>query len=180
MARGNNKRNVFHHPDDFTAFMDRLQLCINESLETHHFCLMTNHYHLLIKADTAETLSKFMHRLQRLYHHYYRRKHAYFGHLFQGRYKSIVINNESHLLDCGRYIERNPVRAGLVKHPKDWKYSSFRHYACRRSDKPIWLTYSPAFLGLSTDEEERMRLYEKHVAEERAYEAIVDKHLHKS
>ena len=178
MARGNNKNKVFHQRQDFIAFLDRLSFCLSESdVSLYHFCLMTNHYHLLLKAYPIEHLSQFVHRLHRFYFHYYRQNFTYFGHLFQGRFKSIPIHSDAQLLECGRYIERNPVRAGLVKHPADWDYSSFNFYVDQRKQKPSWLSLSPAYLGLAYDEEMRATLYEARVIEERAYEAIVDKHL---
>ena len=101
------------------------------------YVLMTNHYHLLIETPEA-TLSKGMHRLNGSYTQRYNRRHGRVGHLFQGRYTSILVERESHLLTLIRYVVLNPVRAGIVRRPAEWKWSSYRATAGIRSCPP-WL-----------------------------------------
>ncbi len=90
-------------------------------------------------------------------------------------YKSLCIDKDSYLLDCGRYIERNPIRASLAEHPRDYPYSSFSYYAFGTPNK--LLVASPAYLSLSDFEMERQSIYCDYVTEGRAYEELVDKAL---
>jgi hypothetical protein len=94
---------------------------------------MTNHYHLLVETPRAN-LSRLMHYLNGAYTNYLNRKRRRSGHLFQGRYKAIVVERESHLLELSRYLHLNPVRARLLAHPEDYPYSSFRAYVSRGED----------------------------------------------
>jgi len=116
-----------------------------------------------------------MHSAQRSYHHYYRKHYTWFGHLFQGRYRSLPIETEDYLLDCGRYIERNPVRAKLVASPKDWAYSSYNAYAYGAKDSLIKL--SPGYEALAGTEEGRQRQYRELVETSRPYEDVIDREL---
>lgn len=140
-----------------------------------HYCLMHNHVHLLIRAADLSRLSKFMHSVQRGYHHYYRKKYTQFGHLFQGRYKSLPIDDEKYLLECGRYIERNPVAAKIVSKPGEWEYSSYSNYAEGRG--VAWVQLSPAYLGLAPQESDRRGLYKHHVEITRPYDEVLNKQI---
>ena len=176
IARGNNKTSLFHGDPDFEEFVKIVKDYLGrQPVKIHHYCLMTNHFHLLVWAESLKTLSQFMHGIQRSYHHYYRKKHTWFGHLFQGRYRSLAIENEGHLLDCGRYIERNPVRAKMVKDPKGWKYSSYRFYAYGKKNDLV--TLSAAYKALANNDRDRQKLYRNHVEATRPYEGIIDKEL---
>ncbi len=176
ITRGNNKSRLFHHPNDFKEFLHILDLYrMRYKIDIHHYCLMTNHIHLLVWAEDVMLVSGYMHSIQRSYHHYYRKKRTLFGHLFQGRYRSLPIGTESYLLDCGRYIERNPVRAKLVQDPKEWVYSSYCAYAFGYEDKLI--SFSPAYEALSDNPTDRRRLYRDLVESTRPYEEIIDKEL---
>ena len=91
----------------------------------HAYCLMSNHYHLLIETPDAN-LSKGMRQLNGLYTQTYNRAHGRVGHVFQGRYKAILVEKENYLLELSRYIVLNPVRAGMVRSVRDWPWSSYR------------------------------------------------------
>lgn len=91
----------------------------------HAYCLMPNHYHLLVETPLAN-LSQGMRQLNGVYTQAFNRRHNRTGHLLQGRYKAILVEKESHLLELARYIVLNPVRAGLVQHPRAWRWSSYR------------------------------------------------------
>ena len=136
---------------------------------------MTNHVHMLVSAGEVTFLSRFMHGVQRSYHHYYRKKYKWFGHLFQGRYRSLPVETEAYLFDCGRYIERNPVRAKLVKDTKDWPYTSFSFYAYGVNDEIIQT--SPIYDSLGRNDEEKQKAYRDHVEIVRPYEEILDREL---
>ena len=176
IIRGNNKSRLFHRKQDFKTFLDILKSHLGKhAIKIHHYCLMTNHIHLLAWAQELRSLSGYMHSIQRSYHHYYRKHYTWFGHLFQGRYRSLPIETEAYLLDCGRYIERNPVRAKLVDDPKDWEYSSYPAYAWGVKDDLI--TPSVVYQGLADDDQDRQRLYRDHVETTRPYEDVLDREL---
>ena len=176
IVRGNNKSHLFHHKKDFEEFVNILSSFLGRyKISIHHYCIMTNHAHLLAWTEELMLLSGYMHSIQRSYHHYYRKHYTWFGHLFQGRYRSLPIETESYLLDCGRYIERNPVRAKLVADPKDWVYSSYNTYAYGAKDNLV--TLSPAYESLAKDETARQQAYRDIVETTRPYEDVIDREL---
>lgn len=89
---------------------------------------MTNHIHLALEVASEEPVSKAMHRLASRYSIYFNRRHARVGHLFQGRYKAILVERDEYLLEVTRYVHLNPVRAGMVKKPEEYPWSSYRIY----------------------------------------------------
>jgi putative transposase len=99
------------------------------ALRQYHDTLMDNHFHLLMQLPQARFLSRLMAGLLVSYWHHYRRRYGLVGHLFQGRFHSPAVQAEGYLLSCGRYIERNPVEARLVKRPWEYHWSSCRAYA---------------------------------------------------
>ncbi len=176
IVRGNNKTRLFHCKQDFQEFLKILNAYLQKHpVKIYHYCLMTNHIHLLIWSEELHSLSTYMHAVQRSYHHYYRKHYTWFGHLFQGRYRSLPIETESYLLDCGRYIERNPVRAKLVNDPKDWEYSSYNTYAYGIKNDTV--TISPGYEALADGDNERQRLYRELVETTRPYEDVIDREL---
>lgn len=176
IIRGNNKGWLFREDEDFKKFEDFISeylKCYGVTLS--HYCLMSNHVHMLVCSEPVSSLGRMMHGIERSYHHYYRRKYTFFGHLFQGRYRSFPVDKESYLLECGRYIERNPLRAGLVNDPAAWHYSSYQMYS---EGKAIpFVSYDPAYLGLAPVEHDRQRIYQKYTEQTRAYEELVEKQL---
>ena len=109
------------------------------------------------------------------YSRWYRYKTNYIGHLWQGRYKSPLIQKESYFLECGRYIERNPVRAGVVKRAEDYVWSSYRHYAFGETDYLV--NDDPYYVGLGLKEEERRKFYRKFGMLEGPYDHLMDEKL---
>ena len=99
---------------------------------------MGNHRHLLLETPEAN-LGRGMARLNMAYSQWFNRRHRQGGHLFQGRYKAILVEKDSHLLELCRYVVLNPVRAGLLEFSRDWRWSSYRATASRRG-APHWLT----------------------------------------
>ncbi len=125
-ARGNCKSDIFIDDIDRFRFLDALSSTVKQyNLLCHAYCVMTNHYHLIIETPDAN-LSASMHRLNTIYAHYFNWKHDRIGHLFQGRFNAIVVQKESHLLELCRYIVLNPVRARIVSDPSQYDWSSFR------------------------------------------------------
>ena len=103
----------------------------------HVYCLMNNHYHLLIETPSAN-ISQIMHHINTAYTAYFNTKHARSGHLFQGRYKAIVIDADEYAREVSRYIHLNPVRAGLIENPVEYRWSSCQYYMFNRG-VPTWL-----------------------------------------
>jgi REP element-mobilizing transposase RayT len=108
---------------------------IREEIEIYHWCLMGNHYHLVLKLKNPERISKLIGGIQQVYAQYHHKRYHTAGRLFGSWFKSQVIEDEDYLLICGRYVERNPVRAGLVKNAWDWADSSAKYYVSGRKDK---------------------------------------------
>jgi putative transposase len=158
ISRGNNKQNVFHSErDKFYYFRLLLDLKEDAGIDIFHYCLMNNHVHLIIWLTMQSELPNFMKRLNLRYYAYYQKCYGHSGHLWQSRYKSYFIDKESYLLQCGKYIELNPVRAGLVRSPEQYRFSSYRYYAL--GDVDLLLTPNPVYIGLSQSVEIRKKRY---------------------
>jgi REP element-mobilizing transposase RayT len=125
-SRGNARQSIFLDDEDRYAFFDILSKTIERtSWICHAFCLMTNHYHLILETPLAN-LSNGMRELNGNYTQAFNRCHDRVGHLFEGRYKSILVERDPYLKEVIRYVVLNPVRAGLVEKAEDWLWSSFR------------------------------------------------------
>ena len=127
LNRGNGRQRVFHKDEDFAAFIDLLgQARARNPVKILGYCLIPNHFHLLLSTEIGAELSRFMQWLMtshvRRYHRHYRTS----GHVWQGRYKSFIVQEDTHLLTVARYIEGNPLRAGLANSAKEWRWSSHR------------------------------------------------------
>lgn len=124
-SRGNAKDSIFIDDKDRDNFLKVLSFVVKRyNWICHGYCLMYNHYHLLIETPEAN-LSKGMRQLNGVYTQTFNGRHERVGHVFQGRYKAILVEKESYLLELCRYIVLNPVRAGVVKRPEDWRWSSY-------------------------------------------------------
>ena len=125
-SRGNDRQSIYRNDADRTHFLEQLQgACDRYDWLCHAYCLMTNHYHLLIQTRAA-TLSKGMKYLNGKYTQHFNKRHARTGHLFQGRFKSILVDGDGYLLELARYIVLNPVRARMVHTAGEWPWSSYR------------------------------------------------------
>jgi putative transposase len=125
--RGNGQQQVFHKDKDFQAFTDLLAEMSNRyAVEVLAWCLMSNHYHLVVRPQVGAELSRAMQWFQTTHVRRYHKHYGTSGHLWQGRYKSFEIENDEQLLTAVRYIEANPVRANMVKSAIDWPWSSHR------------------------------------------------------
>jgi len=132
-SRGNEKKAVFKDDQDRINFLNTLQH-VNKRYNwlCHAYCMMDNHYHLLIETPDGN-LSLGMRQLNGVYTQLFNKRHQRTGHLFQGRYKAILIQKDSHLLEVCRYVVLNPVRARMVERPEAWKWSSYLATAGRDS-----------------------------------------------
>jgi REP element-mobilizing transposase RayT len=125
-SRGNAGQEVFLDDKDRAAFLEVLAEVVGRfGWICHAYCLMSNHYHLLVETPLPN-LSKGMQLLNGVYTQRFNRYHKRFGHVLQGRYKAILVERESHLLELARYVVLNPVRARMVRSAKDWPWSSYR------------------------------------------------------
>ena len=140
-SRGNERREVFLDDADRREFLQLLGRSVELfGWKLHAWVLMGNHYHLLVGTPEA-TLSRGMRQLNGDYAQHFNRRHGRDGHVFQGRFKAILVQRDAHLLEVSRYIVRNPVGAGLVASAGDWPWSSFRATAGLEST-PEWLDTS--------------------------------------
>lgn len=137
-SRGNERRKIVSNDADRWLFVRTLAEMIKEhEILCHAWVLMDNHYHLLLETPSAN-LSSAMKHLNGIYTQKFNRTHHRVGHLFQGRYKDVVVDKNTHLQELCRYIVLNPVRAGMVKETKQWKWSSYRATAGLEKAEP-WL-----------------------------------------
>lgn len=136
-GRGNEKRKIFFSRKDYEKFKEYLADAVEKySLILHGYVLMTNHYHLIIETP-EKNLSKIMHHINSSYTTYINIKRKRSGHLMQGRFKSIVVEKDSYLLELSRYLHLNPVRAKMTQLPEDYRYSSYGSYTTAAADNLV-------------------------------------------
>jgi len=137
-ARGNARHAIACDRADRLTFLELLAQCVDRyAWRCHAYCLMGNHYHLVIETGEA-TLSRGMRHLNGNYTQFINRRHRRVGHVFQGRYKAILVQAESYLLELSRYVVLNPVRAGMTHTAEEWPWSSYRATAGLAA-RPNWL-----------------------------------------
>jgi len=133
ISKGNERRSIFLGVDDYKVFLNVLEEMSDRfEVDIFAYVLMSNHYHLLIRTH-QKNLSKSMQWLGTTYTRRFNVKHSRSGHLFQGRFKSILVQNDAYLMQLSCYIHRNPLRAGLVNRLADYPWSSYRSYAYQAS-----------------------------------------------
>ena len=127
IVRGNDRNVIFAEDADKATYLEIAEeAAISQQVRIHAYVFMDNHVHWLISSSIPENLSKFMQYLGRRYVPYFNHKYGKTGTLWEGRFKASLIDNEEYLLRCYRYIELNPVRAGMVANPEDYVWSSYR------------------------------------------------------
>jgi len=132
--RGVNRQPISFNEDNRAYFIKQLRLYArSDLLDIVAYCLMPNHYHLLVYLKTESLSAKVMQPFGVSYTKAINKQQDRVGPLFQGRFQAVLVDKEGYLLDLSRYIHLNPVRAGLVKHPADWAYSSYRDYVGLRN-----------------------------------------------
>ena len=148
VQRGNNRAACFFEESDNIQFLDDLKESSRKyHCQLHGYVLMSNHFHLLASPNDRYGISQMMQALGRRYVYFINHKYERTGTLWEGRYRSCLVDSEAYLLTCMRYIELNPVRAGLVKHPEEYSWSSYRANACGEADELI----SPHSVYLAID-----------------------------
>ncbi len=134
-SRSNGKIPIFKSRDDFIYFRSLLKrYSLRFDLKIYHWVIMTNHYHLLLELEEPKRISKIMAGLSKAYSCYYHKVYSTVGFLWQGRFKLQPVQEDNYLVACGRYIERNPVRAGMVNEAYEYSYSSARYYCLGEND----------------------------------------------
>lgn len=160
-SRGDGREDIYLDDDDRRLFLVVLsEVCARFNWLLHAYCLMGNHYHLLVETPDGN-LSKGMRQMNGVYTQRFNRKHGRVGHVFQGRYKAIIVHKESYLLELVRYIVLNPVRVQMVRSAKDWPWSSYRATA-GLAPAPEWLKTDwvlSAFSGRGTQALEAYRAF---------------------
>lgn len=163
-ARGNARQAIFLDDYDRLRFLDVLSDVVDRfAWICHAHCLMTNHYHLLVETPAAN-LSRGMQQLGGVYTQAFNRRHGRVGHVLQGRFKSILVEKENHLLEVARYVVLNPVRARIVRHPHDWRWSSYRATAGEVS-APNLLSVDWILAQFADDLHQAQLAYRRFVAE---------------
>jgi REP element-mobilizing transposase RayT len=171
-GRGNDKKTVFKDKQDYKTFLNILhQVNKRYNWICHAYCLMGNHYHLLIETPDGN-ISIGMRQLNGVYTQAFNKRHKRAGHLFQGRYKAILLQKDSHLLEVCRYVVLNPVMAGLVERPDQWNWSSYSATAGKGKSHP-YLTVNWILMQFNSKRGIAEKEYGKFVRDKNAPESIL-------
>lgn len=163
-SRGNARQRIYRDDGDRERFLSILAHVVDRyAWLCHAYCLMDNHYHLLVETPKPN-LSLGMRQLNGLYTQAHNRRHRRVGHVFQGRFKAILVEKEAHLLELCRYVVLNPVRAKVVKHPRQWKWCSYRATA-GEMDVPAVLSVDWILGQFGESVQEAQRRYRAYVGE---------------
>lgn len=148
MHRGNNRQDIFESEEDMIRIKEDIQYGLEKSdCQLHAYVVMTNHLHLLITPETKEQLSVFMQAMANKYVRYFNAKHQRTGTIWEGRYKSCLVDSEQYLFTLYKYIEMNPIKANMVASLIDYPWSSYAHHALGQEDKLISEHYLYQALG---------------------------------
>jgi putative transposase len=158
IQRGNNRQACFYADEDYRFYLDWLREHADKTVcRVHAYALMTNHVHVLISAERPEASGALMKALGQRYVQYVNRTYRRSGTLWEGRFRSCLAQEETYLLACQRYIELNPVRAGMVAHPAEYRWSSYRTNAQGETD--ALLKPHPLYEALGADPASRQAAY---------------------
>jgi putative transposase len=158
IQRGNNRSDCFHSECDYAMYLRLLAAArAKEGCHLHAYVLMTNHVHLLVTSQTRDGISRMMKQLGESYVPYFNARHGRSGTLWEGRFRSSIVESDRYLLTCHRYIEANPVRAAMVMHPGDYRWSS--HRANAMGERDDLLTPHALYLSLGHSQADRLAAY---------------------
>ncbi|NOY14211.1 MAG: transposase [Deltaproteobacteria bacterium] len=158
MNRGRRREDIFLQSDDYDAFLKIVREAAEVwNLKVAAYCLMSNHYHLLVQTPDAN-LARCMRHINGVYTQHFNRKHHQDGQLFRGRYKAVLVEEDSHLLEVMRYIHRNPLNAGLAKHLDEYPWSSHPGYLSSEKHWD-WMTKDQLLTMLTSESSKRKELY---------------------
>ncbi len=173
IQRGNNRQTIFFGPDDFTAYKTWLtEIAAQNGLLIHAYVLMTNHVHLLATPATANSIPATMQTLGRLYVRYINHARGRSGSLWEGRYRATVVDDDAYLFKVMRYIEVNPVRAGMVSTPRSYAWSSYAANALGNDDALV--TPHELYQALGRTKAARTEAYRALFSERLDKEALVN------
>jgi REP element-mobilizing transposase RayT len=163
-ARGDRREDIYEDDEDRRMYLAILSQVVDRfNWLLHAYCLMSNHYHLLIETPDGN-LAQGMRQLNGVFTQQSNRRHGRTGHLFQGRYKAILVQKNSYLLEVARYVVLNPVRARMVGTAGDWAWSSYRATA-GESARPVWLTTDWLLSAFGANRRQAERSYQAFVAQ---------------
>lgn len=166
IIRGINRESIFYAEADYRYYLNKLkEALVKHECCCHAYVLMTNHVHLLLTPKTEQGISKVIQMLGRYYVQYFNYSYGRTGTLWEGRYKATLIDSESYLFTCYRYIELNPVRAQMVEHPSDYPWSSYRYNAVGEDN------------SLITPHYQYSKLRESNASRQAAYRALFKAHI---
>lgn len=158
IQRGNNRSACFYAEEDYVFYLRQLEALSDKfGCAIHAYVLMTNHVHLLLTPEHADSASLLMKHLGQCYVQYINRTYQRSGTLWEGRFRSCLIQTEAYVLACYRYIELNPVRAGMVKEPQDYRWSSYHANALGKVNSLIKM--NEEYRRLAIGESERRAVY---------------------
>lgn len=158
IQRGNNRSACFYAEEDYLFYLKQLaEQAIKHDCAVHAWCLMTNHVHLLLTPAEPASVGMLMKGLGQRYVQYINRTYRRSGTLWEGRFRSCLVGEESYVLGCYRYIEMNPVRAGMVEHPADYRWSSYRINA--QAEHSILVKPHPLYRTLGETREAQAAAY---------------------
>jgi putative transposase len=165
IQRGHNRQAVFISDDDYLFYIENLrEWKVNLACKVYAYCLMTNHVHLVVDpGEDEKNLAQLIKRVAGRQTRYVNKLEKRTGSLWEGRYKSSTIDTNEYLLACCRYVELNPVRAGIVMDPIDYRWSSYRRKTGKQTED--WLDFDPCYMDLAGNREERAERYKGWVKE---------------
>ena len=164
ICRGNNLNRIFKKEADYEHYLYLLEsLREDHKFKLYHYCLMPNHVYLMLETTKDTNLPKLMKQINLSYYFYFRRQYKYYGHFWQGRYKSMLISKDEYLLMCGRYIENNPVKAKMVKKAEKYPWSSYRVYGLGIKNELI--DENPLYKTMGKDKRNREKKYKEFLKE---------------
>jgi putative transposase len=158
VQRGVDRRDCFAHESDYLVYLSNLaELVRHKGCALHAYCLMTNHVHLLLTPPDAPSCATLMRDLGQRYVAYFNKRHGRTGTLWEGRFRSCLVDSSRYVIACYRYIESNPLRAGMVASSHQYQWSSYASNTGARIDAS--LTSHPEYLALGDDAVSRFRAY---------------------
>jgi putative transposase len=159
VQRGHDRRDCFQHDTDYLVYLTNLrELSARAACDVHAYCLMTNHVHLLVTPANLDSCAKLMRNLGQRYVQYFNRRYQRRGTLWEGRYYSCLVESAPYVIACHRYIERNPVRAGMVPSAGSYRWSSYDGNAGQARNR--LLTPHPEYLALAANDVARYAAYQ--------------------
>lgn len=165
MTRGNNRNVVFKTDEDYQYYFELIsKYKLEHPFDLYHYCLMPNHTHFLIQTKNALDFSTFMKKINLAYFHHYKKEYGWIGHFWQGRFKSQSVGKDDYFVQCGKYIELNPVRANITETPEDYEYSSYSYYTKGLPNDLI--TPDSIYEGMGKSNIARQKYYESLVVDD--------------